>query len=254
MKVLLVQPELVWEDPQANRDHIDSLIRKYNDIAEMIFLPETFTTGFTMNTEKWAEEQGGPTFQWMRNLALKYNSTVSGSLIIKQEDCYYNRLIWVNPDGDSYSYDKRHLFSMGDEDKKFTPGSKHQLILYNNWKIMPLICYDLRFPVWSRNTSSFDLLVYHANWPAVRQEVWEILLRARAIENQCYVIGINRVGKDGRGMNHLGGSTVIDPKGRLILHMGEKEGVGIASLNLEELYDFRDKFPALRDRDEFRIL
>ena len=254
MKIAIVQPDIIWEDKKANLSHIEELIQYYRDSAEIFLLPEMFSTGFSMKSPDLAESEEGKTIGWLLKMSAEYNAVFAGSIIFNSQDKYFNRLLWVQPDKKIIHYDKRHLFSMGDENKRFTPGQKQVYIDYRNWRIMPLICYDLRFPVWSRNSFRYDLLTYHANWPGVRDEVWLSLLKARAIENQAYVIGINRVGSDGEGIDYVGNSIVFDPKGKEMLNLGKNEKVGLIDLDLREVHDFRKKFPAYLDRDNFEIL
>ena len=253
MKIAIVQPDIIWENKQANLDHLESLTGRFKDSAEIFMLPEMFSTGFSMKSPGLAENENGITSQWLFKMAREYNAVFTGSIIFKSQDKYFNRLLWVQPDQVVHSYDKRHLFSMGDENKQFSKGQKQLCIDYRNWRIMPLICYDLRFPVWSRNSFQYDLLTYHANWPGVRNDVWVSLLKARAIENQAYVIGINRVGSDGEGIDYIGNSIAFSPKGHEILNLGKTEKVGIIDLDLKELHDFRNKFPAYLDGDKFKI-
>lgn len=254
MNTLIVQPELKWEDPETNLHHIQDLIESDWQEANLILLPEMFTTGFTMNASQLAEEENGKAVNWMRSMARKLNAALCGSIIFKTDNAYFNRLFWINPDSSMYVYDKRHLFSIGGEDRNFTRGRSRKVFEYRDFTIMPLICYDLRFPVWSRNISGYDILIYLANWPAVRNDVWETLLKARAIENQAYVIGVNRVGTDGEGITYIGNSRVYDPKGKLLLELPDMEMTGRVSLDLEELRLFRSKFPVLKDRDDFEII
>lgn len=222
--------------------------------ADVIVLPEMFNTGFSMESSKLAEPHDGPSVQWMKQQAELYNAAVVGSVITEQDSHYYNRLYWVFPDGTFKCYDKRHLFRMAQEHEHFTGGTERRIVEYKGWKICPLICYDLRFPVWSRNNVQFDVLVYVANWPAARTDAWSTLLKARAIENQCYVIGCNRVGEDGKGIGYAGASVIHDPKGVELTHQNGTEQVLTASINFGELADFRTKFPVDKDRDKFEII
>ncbi|MCB8998974.1 MAG: amidohydrolase [Bacteroidales bacterium] len=255
LKLCLVQSDIVWEDIEQNLQHLDILISGINGSPDIILLPEMFTTGFTMNSKKLAEGNDGEAFQWMRSKASEINAAIAGTIIYREDGKIYNRMLWVNPDGQWFSYDKRHLFSMGGEDKHYSKGDKRMIINFRGWKICPLICYDLRFPVFSRNNEGFDLLVYFANWPAARNHVWQILLKARAIENQCYVAGVNRVGRDGENIHYNGESCVIHPKGFYVnCHHEPKEMLLEASINYSELQEFRAKFLVLGDADDLSEL
>jgi predicted amidohydrolase len=252
LRVTVVQPSLAWENPAANREHISRLIEMAGN-TDVILLPEMFTTGFTMSSALLAEEMDGPTVTWMREKAEECQAVLAGSLIIRDNGCYFNRLVWAAPGQGPLWYDKRHLFTMGGEPLYFTPGQQRVTMTWKGWNIRLLICYDLRFPVWSRNHDGYDLLIYVANWPAARHHVWKALPLARAIENQCYCLAVNRVGSDGMGLHYLGDSMMITPKGDTTL-MGDKESVHTFSLSLEELQAFRDKFPVLNDKDRFGVL
>ncbi|HAA01232.1 MAG TPA: amidohydrolase [Flavobacteriales bacterium] len=253
LKVCIVQTELDWENPEANRMRFDRLLQ--NVQADLIVLPEMFSTGFSMQPEKLAEAMSGDTVQWMLTTARKKNAVLTGSVIIKAEDQYVNRLLWINPSGTIEYYDKRHLFRMGNEHEHYSAGSTKIFPEVKGWRICPLICYDLRFPVWSRNSSPFyDVLIYVANWPELRREPWMTLLSARAIENQSYVVGVNRIGTDGRGIAHSGDSCVMDAKGmRISSDSYNCELVETVLLKRNELLDFREKFPVLLDGDDFSI-
>jgi predicted amidohydrolase len=208
-----------------------------------------------MDVRKLAEGIGDKTFNWMRNMASEYNISLIGSFICSDTNKHINRLIWMNPTGEFHTYDKRHLFRMGEEHKYFYPGNSRLVVNYRNWRICPLICYDLRFPVWSRNKEDYDLLIYVANWPAVRSQAWNILARARAIENQCYVVAVNRTGKDGKGIKYSGESLVIDPKGYAIKKgLKNKPGIINCAIGLDELKEIRQKFPVFEDADDFTII
>lgn len=253
MKISLIQTSLFWENPTENRERFTQLI---NTIAEtdMVILPEMFSTGFTMNAEAVAEPMNGETVVWMKKIAQSKNCAITGSLVIKEEGTYYNRLLLVEPNGEINIYDKRHLFTLAGEDKVYTAGSARTVINYHGWKICPLVCYDLRFPVFSRNTENFDLLLYVANWPEVRITAWDTLLKARAIENLCYVAGVNRVGQDANGHNYPGHSVVIDYLGHAIGEARGEEMVMTVVLRKDLLTDAREKFGFLNDRDSFTLL
>jgi predicted amidohydrolase len=248
-----VQPNLHWEQPEANRHHLDALLTHLApQQPHVVVLPETFTTGFSMNAEALAEPPNGPTTRWLQQWARQLDALVMGSIATVEEGHYYNRLLAIQPDGTVHRYDKRHLFSLGKEHETYTPGQARTLIGYRGWRICPLICYDLRFPEWSRNrwedgTADYDLLIYVANWPVVRAAHWRALVTARAIENLCYTVAVNRVGPDGNGMGHNGDSLVITPHGDTLLHLGPTEAVAQVTLPATELQQWRSQFPALRD-------
>jgi omega-amidase len=250
----LVQSNIIWEDPVANREKYNLLLNDSLKQADIIVLPEMFTTGFTMRSADLAETMFGESFIWMREKALSLKSVICGSLIIRENDKFYNRLIWINPDGEFDYYDKRHLFRMGKEDVFYSPGNKRLIIEYKGWKICPLICYDIRFPVWSRNKNDYDLMIYLANWPSSRQAVWDTLLKARAIENQSWLAGVNRIGQDGAGIDYVGGSCIINARGERVSETaGETEKIIFNALSYNELKHFREKFPVWRDADQFSV-
>jgi len=257
INVTIIQTHLFWENVQGNLKHFDFKIDNITKPTDIIVLPEMFTTGFTMNPKQFAEEHSGKGLQWMIEKAKQKKCVIVGSISVKDNWKFYNRLYWVKPDGSFQFYDKRHLFKMGNEDTFYTAGSEKLIIEYKGWKICPLICYDLRFPVWSKNQkeNSYDVLIYVANWPEVRAYPWKQLLIARAIENQSYVVGLNRIGIDGNGISHSGDSAVINPRGELIStiqsHDDKTETVGLSYNYLE---NFRNLFPVLSDGDQFKIL
>jgi len=254
IKVTLIQPVIEWENIQSNLEHLDHMLKAILGKTDLILLPELFSTGFTMNTSVLSENMEGNTTLWMLKQATFLKAVIAGSIIIKENQSLYNRLIWTYPDGKIQYYDKRHLFRMGRENAYYSPGRKKTVMNISEWRILPLICYDLRFPVWSRNTGIYDLLIYIANWPAGRREVWKTLLRARAIENQCFVIGVNRVGMDGNKLEYAGDSMVVDYKGNVIFEMEpHTESQLTCELDLMELKDFREKFPVHLDADEFSL-
>lgn len=253
LKLALIQTELYWEEKYNNLARFDTLIRSIEN-ADIIILPEMFTTGFSMQTEKLGEKMDDETVRWMKTKAKEKNCAVCGSVIIKDGEKYFNRFIWADENGTVFTYDKRHLFRMAKENDHFAGGEKKITIDYKRWKIQPLICYDLRFPVWSRNVNnSYDLLLYVANWPEARRNPWMKLLQARAIENQCYVAGVNRIGLDGRNIDHSGDSMVVDFKGDVLEHALKEEKILFQEISLTELNDFREKFPVGMDADEFEI-
>jgi predicted amidohydrolase len=224
------------------------------DKPDLILLPEMFTTGFSMNASALAEPLNLTTFKWMKQQAEQTGAVIAGSVIIKEGGNYFNRLLWMTPEGKFSYYDKRHLFRMAGEEKIYSSGSAKTVLEIKGWKILPMICYDLRFPVWSRNVNNaFDLLIYVANWPAPRRHAWITLLKARAIENLSYVAGLNRVGEDGKGLHYSGDSAVIDFKGEELYSFGEKEHHETITLSYKALKEFREKFPAYLDADNFSI-
>lgn len=247
---------MAWEDPSANRRHYESLIAGIGGKKQIVILPEMFTTGFSMHPAPLSEKMDGASVAWMKSMARQYRIILCGSLIIEEDGHYFNRFIWMQPDGVHYQYDKRHLFTYAEEDEQYTPGNKKLIVQVNGWRICPLICYDLRFPVFSRNNAAqpYDLLIYPANWPEKRRTAWRTLLRARAIENQCYVAGINRVGVDGNRHTYAGDSAVIDPFGEVLWEGGREEEVQTISLDKMLLTDYRSAFPALKDGDSFRLI
>jgi len=255
LNIAVFQLDLVWENREANRAKIDELFQKTDSKTDIVFLPEMFTTGFSMNVSKLAETMDGETVQWMKNRSFENQLALCGSLIIEENGQFFNRLLFVESSGEIHFYNKRHLFTMGNEESHFQKGTERLIVQYKGWRICPLICYDLRFPVWSRNRNEYDLLVYSANWPDARNEVWNTLLKARAIENQCYVVGVNRVGIDGSEIVYSGDSQVLNPKGgHLEKSLTEAEEVLIASLSFQEMADFRSKFPVLNDADNFNLI
>lgn len=260
LKVTLIQSYLHWENVDKNLSMFVNKINAINYPTDIIVLPEMFNTGFSMDSEKLAERMNGKTVNWMREIAAKTNAVIIGSLIVVEHEEYYNRLIWVEPEGDLHTYDKRHLFRMADEHEHFSSGDDLLVVHYKGWRICPLVCYDLRFPVWSRNVTetgetAYDCLIYIANWPAARKAPWSKLLEARAIENQCYVVGVNRVGQDGKQIDYNGNSVVINPKGEPISAIAENENCAeTQTISLDELNDFRAKFPVGMDADRFEII
>ncbi|MFC2124438.1 amidohydrolase [Bacteroidota bacterium] len=259
LSVSFIQSDIHWQDHGANLAMFEEKIWQITQSVDLIILPEMFNTGFSMNVEHSAEPVNGRSFKWLRQMSAQTGSVVTGSLIIKEGGRFYNRLVWMNPDGTYSHYDKRHLFRMAEEDRYFSHGNNRIIMNLKGWKICPLICYDLRFPVWSRNRINddheleYDLLLYLANWPASRTEVWTTLLKARAIENLCYVIGVSRIGIDGNNTDYNGHSNLIDFKGRERLSWGNVEESKILTLNYQELINFRHKFPAHYDSDSFKI-
>ena len=254
LSIALVQTSLHWENDDANLNMLDERLLGLAGKSDIIVLPEMFSTGFSMNAENLAEEMHGKSVQWMIEKSRQLNSVITGSLIIKEKEHYFNRLVWAQPDGIIFHYDKRHLFSMAGEEKVYSPGNKKLIIEYKDWKICPLICFDLRFPVWIRNVEEYDALIFVANWPERRIQHWRKLLAARAIENQSYVIGVNRVGEDGNEFGYTGHSAAIDPMGDTMIEIENEEKTVIVTLIKEEVIKLRRYMQFLRERDNFKIL
>lgn len=253
LNIAIIQSDIIWENIDENLIMFSEKIEKINN-ADIIVLPEMFNTGFSMNSKLLAESTNSKSVNWLKEIAKNKNSVIVASLIIKEKDNYYNRLFWIEPNGTYKYYNKRHLFRMANEHNYYTHGTDELIINYKGWRIKPLICYDLRFPVWSRNKNNYDLLIYVANWPERRAEPWKILLKARAIENQAYVVGVNRVGTDGNGVVFSGDSAAIDPYGKIISNINPHEDkFEIIKINLSELNNFREKFPVNLDADSYKI-
>ena len=255
LTVSFVQTKLHWQDAAANRATLDVALARLAGPTDLIVLPEMFTTGFSMAAGDLAEPMDGPTVAWLRAHAAAHNAVVTGSVIIEENGSYYNRLLWVRPDGSLSQYDKRHLFTLAGEQHTYAPGQTRLMEEWRGWRICPLVCYDLRFPVWSRNqpTDSYDLVLYVANWPAVRRQAWITLLRARAIENVACALGVNRIGQDGLGHDYAGDSALIDAKGNYLVEAGDQGGIFTHTLSRAELEEFRSKFGALNDGDKFKL-
>lgn len=254
LQVSIIQEKLAWEEPEKNRKVFTEKIKSIQEKTDLIILPEMFTTGFSMHPKDLAEAPESRTLEWMRNLAEEKNTALCGSWIVKEEDRFYNRLYVVFPDGSYQTYDKRHLFSYSGENEHYSAGKEKLVIEYKGWKICPLICYDLRFPVWSRNTEPYDFLFYIANWPASRISHWDSLLKARSIENLCYTAGINRIGTDPNNNEYNGHSSLYDPTGQLISTQDwESAFVNTFLLDKNHLKKIREKFRFLDDRDAFEL-
>ena len=253
MKIALIQAPLLWENPKQNWKYFEEKINSINETIDLVVLPEMFTSGFTMNPKSVAEVMQGETVLWLQAVAKAKNSAITGSLVIQENGNYYNRLVFVFPSGAIKTYDKKHLFTLAGEYKAYTSGTQKLLIDYKGFKICPLICYDLRFPVFARNTEEYDLLIYVANWPKPRINAWDALLKARAIENMCYTIGVNRIGEDPNKHDYPGHSQVIDELGNYLIEPQETEGVFITTLNKNTLLATRKKFGFLNDRDAFTM-
>ena len=272
LTITTLQTNLIWENKNANLHLLGEKINSLQEKTEIVILPEMFTTGFSMQPKLFAETMEGETVQWMKEVSSANKIILTGTLIIEEEGKYYNRLIWMLPNGEFGYYDKRHLFGFAEEDKHYTAGNKRLIASVKGWKINLQICYDLRFPVWARNKITpiektmgeevhsspdtrpeFDVLIYVANWPERRSHAWKTLLCARAIENQCYVIGVNRVGMDGNNISHSGNSLVIDPLGEVLYHMVDEEDIFTITLQKEWLNEVRNKFPFWKDADDFNF-
>jgi predicted amidohydrolase len=253
MKIALIQAPLLWENPIQNRNYFEEKINAITENVDLIVLPEMFTSGFTMNPKAVAEPMQGETVLWLQALAKAKNAAISGSLVIQENGKCYNRLVFVFPSGEVKTYDKKHLFTLAGEDKIYTSGTEKIIIEYKGFKICPLICYDLRFPVFARNTEDYDVLIYVANWPIPRINAWDALLKARAIENMCYTIGVNRIGEDPNKHNFPGHSQAIDFLGNYLIEPQENEGVFITNLDKNALLESRQKLGFLNDRDVFKI-
>ncbi len=253
LHITLVQSSLHWEKVQENLIMFSEKLDNIKEHTDLVVLPEMFSTGFSMRPELFAEPMDGTVLHWMRDTAKRKNTVLCGSAMIRDEGKFYNRLLWVRTDGSYEFYDKRHLFGIGDEHLHFSAGNKRLLVDLKGWKILPLVCYDLRFPVWARNTNGYDVLLYVANWPERRINAWKVLLQARAIENQCYVVGVNRVGNDGSSIYHPGESAVVDPFGTLLWSASHKEVTQTVELNSESLNSIRRSLPFLKDQDTFEL-
>lgn len=251
LKVTLIQPDIIWEDAQANLEKYSKWIDDLKD-TDLIVLPEMFTSGFSMRPQKLKETMEGNSLKWMQNTAKRKNAAIVGSIIIEENDKIFNRAIWVFPDGKIETYDKRHLYTMGQEHLHYSPGKEKTIIAYKGWKFCLQICYDLRFPVFARNLEDYDVLIYMANWPSPRHHVWKNLLVARAIENQCYCFGVNRTGTDGTGLKYCGDSACVTAKGEAEF-VASNEACKTFEISYTDLHTFREKFPLLNDRDTFNL-
>jgi predicted amidohydrolase len=254
LRVTMIQADLAWQDPATNRRNLAAHFRGLAGHTDLIVLPEMFTTGFSMETASLAETMAGATVAWLREESAAVGCAITGSLIVEEGGRHYNRLVWATPDGGFSHYDKRHLFRMAREDQHYAAGDRRLVVTLKGWRVCPLVCYDLRFPVWSRNRGDYDLLLYVANWPQRRAHAWSTLLKARAIENLCYVAGVNRIGKDGNGATYAGDSVVLDFLGQLLSSEGGGDRVETTVLDLESLRSYRASFPAHLDADRFELL
>lgn len=253
LNIALVQAQIAWQDPEENRRHLQSLMAGVSDATDLVVLPETFTTGFLGENPSQSEDMQGPTVAWLQQQAAKLQSVITGSVAIFENGLFHNRLLWVQPGGQINYYDKRHLFARAGETERYQPGTERRTWDWNGWRVCPQICYDLRFPVWSRNRGDYDLLLYVANWPAPRVDAWSTLLKARAMENQSYVIGVNRVGEDGNNKIYPGASVVLDPLGRAVVEAGQGETVVYARIEANTLHTIREQFPFQAEADPFRF-
>lgn len=253
LKIALVQSHLLWENPQANREAFSEKINAIPEGLDLIVLPEMFSTGFTMNPENIEAKEGESTLEWMQQQAKKKNTAIVGSMVFTENHRNFNRLFFIYPNGEYKSYDKKHTFTLAGEDKVYMAGNKKLIIEYKGYKICPLVCYDLRFPVWARNIEDYDVLIYVANWPKPRIVAWDTLLKARAIENMAYCIGVNRIGLDGLGYGYSGHSAAYDVLGHQIAY-SEKEEILYATLYKDHIISMRNKLKFLEDRDQFNLL
>ena len=254
MNVALIQTDIVWENPSGNRKNFEDKINALTESVDLIILPEMFTSGFTMHPNLVAETMNGVTVLWLKNIAKTKNCAITGSLVIVENGNLYNRMVFVFPNGEIQHYDKKHLFTLAGEDKIYTSGKEKVIVNYKDFKICLQVCYDLRFPVFSRNTENYDLLIYVASWPKVRTNAWDILLKARAVENVSYVIGVNRIGTDNNNFEYIGHSQIIDELGNFILKPTENEGVFIADFDKNKMLETRNKLNFLDDRDYFDLI
>ena len=264
LTISTIQTDLAWEDKTANLQRLEEKVGGISERTEVVILPEMFSTGFSMRPEALAERMDGPTVHWMKRIAADKKIILTGSIIIEEAGNYFNRLIWMLPNGQYGYYDKRHLFAYAGEDEKYAAGQKRLIASVKGWKVNLQICYDLRFPVWSRQTPptpvpgaeptpEYDLLIFVANWPERRSLAWKTLLQARAIENQSYVIGVNRVGNDGNNIYHSGDSMIVDPLGEVLYQRSREEDIFTCTLQKDKLEEARSRFPFWRDADDFSI-
>lgn len=254
LNTALLQVDMKWEDIAQNRSLFEKKIKELPQEVDLIILPEMFTTGFSMNAANLAEPVEGPTFQWMRKIASEKKAAITGSIIVSENGNYYNRLLFIHPDGTFQKYDKRHTFTLARENETYSSGKERLIVEFKGWRICPLVCYDLRFPVWARNTEDYDLLIYVANWPATRIAAWDTLLKARGIENMSYCIGVNRVGRDGNDLEYVGHSAAYDCLGKKISGDHEDtEFTEVVELDKSHLEATRSQLKFLQDRDKFTV-
>ncbi len=256
LRITTIQTDLIWQNKAANLEKMDKILRgSLRGETDLIVLPEMFTTGFSMSPETLAEPMNGATIAFLTDKSRALDAAITGSFICVENDKFYNRLVWMQPDGQFWTYDKRHLFSLAHEQNHYSAGNQRLIVHWRGWTICPMICYDLRFPVWSRNVAPdfYDVLLYIANWPERRRQPWQSLLFARAIENQAFVVGVNRVGEDGNGISHSGDSMIVNFAGETLLHRAHTEGVETTTLVKADLLNFRKKFTFLADQDHFTV-
>ena len=266
LSITIIQPNLHWENKQANLTMLSQKIESIREKTEVVILPEMFSTGFSMHPEMLAEKMDGETIQWMKRISADKKIILTGSIIIEEAGKYFNRLIWMLPNGEYGYYDKRHLFAYANEDQHYAAGGKRLIAQVKGWKINLMICYDLRFPVWARQSpytlpnpapgeegQEYDVLIFVANWPERRSHAWKTLLLARAIENQCYVVGVNRVGEDGNKIYHGGDSMIVDPLGEVLYQKAHEEDIFTCTLQKEKLNEVRERYPFWKDADEFNL-
>lgn len=254
LRVTLVQTNVHWHAAEQNCEHFAALINPLVGKTDLVVLPETFTSGFTQSPQKVAESMDGPVVKWMKDFTAKAGCALCGSMAIRDGERFFNRFVFVQPDGRVDHYDKRHRFGLGGETERYSAGNRRMVIDYRGWRLFPQICYDLRFPVYSRNDLGYDMAIYVANWPTPRTAAWRALLRARAIENQAFVVAVNRVGQDGNGIDYSGASAAIGPEGDDLVDLGDQPGVHTVTIERQRLVDFRTRFPFLADQDRFEIL
>jgi omega-amidase len=253
IKITTIQADLKWEDIDGNLQMLDEYLQQLNGESDLVVLPEMFTTGFSMKAAAFCEPMNGKTMQWLAERAKQYDVAITGSIIIQENDKFYNRLIWMQPDGTFEKYDKHQLFKMSGEHHYYTAGNQKLIVEYKGFRFCPLICYDLRFPVWARNVEDYDILIYVANWPVARSLHWRRLLQARAIENQCYTVGVNRCATDGLGYYYSGDTSVFAPYGEEVYHVADQAQMHTVTINKAEIEEIRKKIPYLQDRDVFLI-
>lgn len=253
MKIAIIQAPLFWENAKENQSYFEGKINSISENTDLIVLPEMFTTGFTMRPELVAETMQGETVIWLQELAKVKNCAITGSVVIKENNNFYNRMLFVFPSGEIQFYDKKHLFTLAGEDKVYTSGTEKVIVNYLDWKICLQVCYDLRFPAFSRNSEDYDLIIYVASWPKIRTNAWDALLKARAIENMSYVIGVNRIGEDDNGYQYIGHSQIVDYLGEYVVEPAESENIFMAELDKQKMISTRQKLGFLDDRDHFEI-
>ena len=253
LRISLIQTRVHWHDPAQNRAHFQQRIEPLAGATDVIVLTETFTSGFTRHPQEIGETMQGETVAWMREQAAATGAAITGSVAMGVDGHYYNRLLWVNPDGTLHHYDKRHRFGLGGEHERYSAGNQRVVFEHRGWRVCPQVCYDLRFPVWTRSLNDYDLLLFVANWPLARAQAWRVLLRARAIENQCYVVGVNRVGRDGNDLEYAGDSAAIDCLGNYLVELHGRDAVETVTIEKGPMDQFREQYPFWRDADKFQI-